>query len=485
MPGDSVLFSVSEEGTTGANDSILIADRQGKGPGFGQWTCDSLEDPDCSGDTKATSVWGATVFGPCETDSSVNCIENFEIALPGEQLQSGLFLERPDGLKFPAAPALGYPGGGTTTLWSAPHAPSESGTTDYSVNVRVGGGIDLKSRSPKWGFSGLSVNVIPYRLDRGERYRVPDQSTLLREDGTSFYGIGPHSLECAWTDLGRCGRQQNFIEGTKVKVTVRVSKDLGGWFKGRMKDPLIDISSFNRDFNRIAVEAQAVTIGKMAHFVERDKMTSKERQYLAGSSGGIKYGVGTWQSASSPDVFEFINYLKPKVGDKLAGLNVVWNFGTVSAGRGSTCLQDDSRVLGIVTTNALGFDGASPSYSRGSLNYNVGGLHLNPDGETPFMGTYDLVMRSDVARCLYGMNKAPVSATITVSGDGDSRVATQVVREKGGWLKLAAYGFTFSEKTIKVKLTQKKTTITCVAPGKKAKKVTAVSPKCPKGFKKR
>jgi hypothetical protein len=95
-------------------------------------------------------------------------------------------------------------------------------------------------------------------------------------------------------------------------------------------------------------------------------------------------------------------------------------------------------------------------------------------------------MRSDVARCLYRFSKAPLSASISVSGEGDKNIATTVVGEKGGWLKLAAYGFTFSNKTIKVKLTQKKqTTITCVAPGKKAKKVTAVNPKCPKGFKKR
>jgi hypothetical protein len=53
---------------------------------------------------------------------------------------------------------------------------------------------------------------------------------------------------------------------------------------------------------------------------------------------------------------------------------------------------------------------------------------------------------------------------------------------------MAAYGFTFSEKTVRVKMTQKpsaaKTTITCVK-GKTVKKITAVGPKCPVGFKKK
>jgi hypothetical protein len=109
-------------------------------------------------------------------------------------------------------------------------------------------------------------------------------------------------------------------------------------------------------------------------------------------------------------------------------------------------------------------------------------------------------MRSDAARCLYKFSSAPVSATVTIAGaDGAQNIATTVVTENDGWLKMRAAGFTFSEKQIKVKLTQdpnaegtpytapiaaKKSTITCVK-GKLAKKVSAVSPKCPKGFKKK
>jgi hypothetical protein len=75
------------------------------------------------------------------------------------------------------------------------------------------------------------------------------------------------------------------------------------------------------------------------------------------------------------------------------------------------------------------------------------------------------------------------------------KVATTVLNERNGWLHLGAYGFGFSSPTLKVKLTQatpaptatpkpalKKTTITCVK-GKMTKKVTAVAPKCPSGYK--
>jgi hypothetical protein len=65
------------------------------------------------------------------------------------------------------------------------------------------------------------------------------------------------------------------------------------------------------------------------------------------------------------------------------------------------------------------------------------------------------------------------------------------VSQKDEWIHLGAYGFGFSSPTLKVKFTQaaapvvaKKTTITCVK-GKTTKKVTAVKPTCPTGFKKK
>jgi hypothetical protein len=100
---------------------------------------------------------------------------------------------------------------------------------------------------------------------------------------------------------------------------------------------------------------------------------------------------------------------------------------------------------------------------------------------------------------LYGFSKAPISALVSITGGSDQKIATTVVNEKDGWLKLAAYGFAFSEKTLRVRILQeasaptgitspkpmaKKTTITCVK-GKTTKKVTAVAPKCPSGFKKK
>jgi hypothetical protein len=166
----------------------------------------------------------------------------------------------------------------------------------------------------------------------------------------------------------------------------------------------------------------------------------------------------------------------------------------------NSCLSDKSRLLGIVTTNATLYDGKVPDFVDGELRYQVSGMHFLPDGKTLSSGTYDLVMRSDTARCLYKFSSAPISANISViSATGSSQVATTLSGERDGWLYLSAANFTFSSPTIKVKLiqptpavtssvtdnqsTRTKKTITCIK-GVSKKKITSVDPKCPKGYKK-
>jgi len=95
---------------------------------------------------------------------------------------------------------------------------------------------------------------------------------------------------------------------------------------------------------------------------------------------------------------------------------------------------------------------------------------------------------------------------------GQSSVAAESMVEKSGWIYLSASNFTFSSPTVHVKLqgtpistptptvaptpsstaqpvvpksvVQKKITITCTK-GSSSKKVVAVKPVCPNGFKKK
>ena len=176
------------------------------------------------------------------------------------------------------------------------------------------------------------------------------------------------------------------------------------------------------------------------------------------------------------------------------------------------CLNQTDALAGIVTTNAAEYFDGPPIFDKasGSLDYKVAATHYEPDGTTVFKGSYDLVMSSKVARCIYGFTQAPISAKVSItSADGIPSAATVVVNERNGWLSLGAYNFTYSSPTIRVVLsgslvseatptvtptptptpTQTATkpgakSIVCVK-GKVTKKVTALKPKCPAGYKKK
>jgi hypothetical protein len=215
---------------------------------------------------------------------------------------------------------------------------------------------------------------------------------------------------------------------------------------------------------------------------------------------------------SSKEGMEQLKLWIPYIEDKATALLSYWTVRTLTPAEmegSSKCFQDSSGVTGIVTTNATQYSAGPPAFSKsdGTLNYVVAAPHYGTKGED-FKGSYDLVMRSDVARCVYGFSKAPINATISItSADGTPQVATTLIGERNGWLYLQAKNFEFSAPIIKAKLTQevvveptptptptpaatkkpvvaKKTTITCVK-GKTTKKVTAVKPTCPSGFKKK
>jgi hypothetical protein len=158
---------------------------------------------------------------------------------------------------------------------------------------------------------------------------------------------------------------------------------------------------------------------------------------------------------------------------------------SIASRNDNSCLNDPARVLGIVTTNAMGYNPGSPEFKDGYLNYQVAGMHYQPDGITKVLGSYDLLIKPDAARCLYGFSKAPVSATISIIGENAGVVPTTLVSQSPEWIKLSAYGFNFSTPVIRIKLSQPKNMSISCAKGKATKKVSGINPKCPAGYKKR
>ena len=496
--------------------------------------CRSTKDPDCDF-SKLHSGLANSILGVCENTNSRNCIESISFGSSQDSLVPAKFTRYIEGRSIPEDTELNFYGGKTASIWTADNAINSGGASTYLVAPVVDFFINYKE-SPRFRATNFSVDFAPFSTKfqygvRAETWRSQEEifrdsqgsSTPIRYLPKTQDGVD-RSGECFASQQDQCFVQYNFPAPIVIQMKIRLSKELGGWFKGRMVDPVIGVESIDDKNNLITVTAKPTEVAQVAHAVDQDKLSVQERviyeEYAWGGTREARRLIGPAASDAGDRVFDFMNKARDIFRDRAAGTTTFWNFETVNAGSGSQCLGDTSKVLGIVTTNAMGYQGTAPAFEQSMLAYRVVGPHFMPDGITEVRGTYDLVMRSEVARCLYGFTNAPISATISItSGGSEATVATTKISEENGWLKLGAYNFTFSAPTLKVKLTQvqpespkveapkleaaqtektaspsqtvqtqptiaKKKAITCTK-GKLIRKVSGLDPKCPIGYKKK
>ena len=437
-------------------------------------------------------LFGHAIIPVC-SDQIESCIEKVWIYKDGETPVEAEFVRTNEGYSFKGIPSKSVPSGSGQSIFKAKD-PHTGGSNLYAVNapmqISVKGGNLLIERFD------LSVTpVVEESQPAAKAARIvacdPNgrgpKEWLDCLDWGNFEGNG----DCLYQQDGICGKAHEFEAGVRVAVDIRLANQVSGWFKGRLQDPRLQVSKIDKLYSRVQVDAKPVSVPRFYY-----RTHTKFGEPSLTSVIGHKPGTGAWYSLfenNQTETFKVLDTYRQYMKDTAPGVTTHWSFGSInkygiaSGEAVEKCFKDQSRLLGLVTTNATLFEPGAPRFTQGFLNYTVSGLHYLPDGQTESLGTYDLVMRSETARCLYGFSNAPLSATVSVTGGTSKNVATTVVSEKNGWLKMAAYGFTFSKKTIKVKITKaKKTTITCVATSNgKVRKVTAVNPVCAKGFVKR
>lgn len=442
--------------------------------------CVSLSEAPCNPNmvtNKSQMVLAQINMPVCETTGQTFCIENLAIYQEGTTANKAEFLGYNAGSFVKEDKARGLPAGSPASLWKA-SATHTGGAQSYAVQARA----EFRFENGKFKIDWFRVNVFPYvEIDRAG-YRAFEW--FERPNGTKQASGGP-GPGYAMSQPGKVGQIHNFELDTRVQLSLRVPSQLKGWLKGRATDPNFSSARIDASSNRWSLDAKPVIVPKIRLFTTDDKRTPLMKEHPLWSDGRPQSWNNLWTSAEGTGAMNWVKDLKQVANDTATGQAVVWQLGATGWGIGQ-CDQRAKGISGFVLTNSLAYDAQAPRYSRGFLNYQVAGMHNLPDG-TEALGTYDLVMDSEVVRCLYGFNRAPVSGTITITGEGDRNIATTIVSEKNGWLKLAAHGFTFSQKTIQVRLTQKRTTITCVSNSRptKVQRVTALNPKCPPGFRKR
>jgi len=481
--------------------------------------CESILDPKCS---KSDFFQYSAFYPLCERSEDLDCVEVITATdQNGKELPVTSVAKFSDvkANQYKGEPSIGLPSGTSPILFTVQDATHSLGN-QYMAAVTSYGYID-KTLSEKTVIENGALAIFAVKTIDGN-YQPQEMAGSASAYAGKRWRTGYGGNEtCNYTDGSKCAIAGPIPSDVKFGLKVRYSQPIKGWFHGRVQDPEIIYTAGINSSKVLTIKAQSVQVPAMSIWKKKEDLTPElTRLYesLPKPLGGSGSGAGKLDLQNGPasgwslmrsnnvgyseqDLKEFLAWI-PLFGDKANLAPSVWSMNLMtnfnSGILGSTCETSSDQLTGMVSTNATHYLAGPPIFnaSTGEIEYKVAGPHLLPNGELS-RGTYDLTLRADFARCLYGITGTAVRATVSIlSENGTSVNAVSVVNEKNGWLNFAARGFTYSSPTIKVKLTEatptpsakpdvaKKVTITCVK-GKTTKKVTAVKPKCPTGFKKK
>jgi hypothetical protein len=511
-----------------SQSSIYGQDQKGskKLEDWKQLWCSGWDDPSCS---VYDNLFADLILSPCVNEADRACLDGIEAknssgALEKLTLYGEATSQKIARYRFKSgANLVDVPAGGGLSIWKSSEKNSDGSDRLYAAHILLRY-IATSSRQ-----SGEAADKIVLSDFKGQIYPV----TLKSGATCREFAIGTQCVDSA-----------NFDGSEKLAVTLRMNKDLTGWIFGRMQNSEFAVTSLDASYNKIRIGGDVTFVPELSAKVAKSEISkdAKLEKYLRdfftvgrvgvsvpnpGSGSFNDGGVGGNTSTTYAGFLEaqtttrlfsvnfekfalfsaFEDHLKPySPAASNNGRNILrqtnsifWNFGANTYLGTNKCSADKTKLHGMVVTNASIFENGPPEFKDGSLNYRVAGIHKNSDGSV-FKGRYTYIVQSDTARCYYGFSKAPIEARVeVVSASNSSQVATVLVSEKDGFIKLQADNFTFSSPTIKVKFSQdsaqptattakaapkKSSTLTCIK-GKTSKKITGVNPKCPAGFKKK
>ena len=456
-----------------------------------------------------------TILGPCTTTQTRSCVESLVITDKNGKKFIGKVDDsfksyNPQG--FTGNREYGLPTSGNSFLFDVPGVP-HAGGTKYLVVAKV----ESRKLLSETKFSDVMLQgaIFAVSLENGkfDPNIAPTDLTferingeLKRPDPLRIGKFHPHINKCVQQSQTQCAIPHPLPLDANFSLTANFDAKVQGWLHGRFSDASASLSVLPDGSTKIQVNGKPVTVPMIGKYVKRSEMSRELVDYYTAAPKPLG-GVGTCKdfddkpnclrqqlSYGEGAMREFLLWL-PVMADKAIAAPTQWSVRAIPrqfATTGAACYINNPSVSGIVTTNATSYIGMPPTFNTTTqtLDYKVAAPHYLPDGKE-FLGTYDLLIDSKVARCIYGFTDAPIQASVSiVSAEGVEKAITTTVRESDGWLALSIQGFTFSNPVLRVKLTQDKPlivakksvvkTLVCIK-GKIVKKVTTKS--CPKGYK--
>lgn len=451
--------------------------------------------PYCANVAAYNCISELVATGPDGVEHKANYVEDF----PGKTEYS-----------FVGNDSVNLPASGTNFIVSIPSLPHSQGDK-YLVSSTLMG--DKPGVEKKFRVHDFITGIFAVKMIDGT-YTTPSSSSRLSDYtdvGMTAGGGLPMDLStnklatCAQVTTTRCAMPYPLPLDVNFEMTLRMKIPVTGWLHGRLGEASASISldKANNQIIKIGGKPQVVPIVyKLFPKAELPKVIT---DFYANDPNfelkGYRFGTSTGEVSTIKILDQYSTQEFPAalawyqaISDRAPYAASVWTFRSIQQGNlGQGCVNDSKTLNGLVSTNSNMYVAEPPTFNKSdlTLDYKVTSPHYLPDGSV-FKGTYNLVINSEFARCIYGFTKAPVAATVSIlSANGTEQVATTVLSEKNGWLRLSASNFTFSSPTIKVRLTQqgapkaaKKYSIYCQNKAGHKQEFNGVNPKCPKGYKK-
>ncbi len=425
------------------------------------------------------------------------------------------------------------PAGGRTGIWEIQGVKHSLGT-DFAINISFPG-ASTNTTNPRdpgstitWSNTTGGIYANLYPID-------------YSGSGTGCNGgFGKARFDCPNVQSGE------FPESSKFRITVNFQKtkavlNNSSWLAGRLSNSKISEAILNDGSKLLTVEGSPIRIGSVMTEFEKTEanyqiLKSALNKYNEIAWGNINDSSITYESflqasgsgfsTISPGTLEAWRILEEKFKFTYLSEQGAWSVqSTVVSPSDSGLLKkcnSDNLNPGIISTNAIAANPRPPVWDSDlqELVYTIASPHTRKNG-TLNVGVYELSIDERLATCLWGNDAISYRASVKVeSPDGSSKATTATFVRRDGYLTFRAAGFGYSTSVIKVKLGNKssglssqtvmpdyfpdsvntiieatsatspkvpgnkKSTITCIK-GKVTKKVTAVKPKCPAGYKKK
>jgi hypothetical protein len=457
--------------------------------------CVREDDSDCI-ESLSYRISNTPEWKKAELDSSWTIPETGVPLIGSDKGSSATFVIK-NRVATPSDPENNYPAGGATSIWKVSQTGHNSNFRLF-LNFNLNG-TNPDSKSEKIVWKQFVTQVLP----------------ISQNDWLTSEGIPG----------GRADDSFGNISGIKVKVRVKILKQiLNGWVHSRTSNPEISygVDSSFREFVEFSGAPLSVPTAE-AIMDAKQYLSVWDNPYMKARLNGAPASLpdsrslgGMWPSTSGIEGGELKMWsaYEPYFLETAASISSLWKI----TGEGNLNLQkfnssecvSEGKIDGILATNATQYSPTPPTFIESSqeLSYQLAAPHFKVAAEE-FKGTYSLVISQKLARCIWGNSLTNASAKVSILGsDGKTSVTTQTLKASLGFYYFNISGFGFSAPTIRVKLAQnsgpaaltlaegkvptanaqnssaKKSSITCIK-GKTIKKVTAVKPKCPSGYKKK